>query len=741
MSSKTKKTVTSSANISVVSSVQNPQSSSTPVGSRPSSSAGRPHSPLSPTRHTRLQEKDALQNLNDRLAAYIDKVRQLESENSGLRREIQTSQEVTTREVSNIKGIYENELQDARKLLDDTSREKAKFEIELKRLYEENDDLKRRIKSTSRHPLSPWHGTTTSYHVAELYYDQLLAVARKWAESTGEIPHSQNTDVKNRHCALAKPIELRVSVDSGDHLLSAVAATVANRVDSGALATNQPAAGNVFIESKIFRVTQHNGVTTVRTRDGNVLMLLSGDALDKKTKDCNAAEGSARLYESRFSEITNKYNTAVADRKKVEDEARELAKELEKLRKLLADTRKQLEEEMLCRIDMENTVQSLREELVFKDQVFQQELQETRTRRQVEISEIDGRLAQQYEAKLQLSLQELREQQEANIKANRDEIEALYENKLKNLQSAANRNSTAATVAVEELRTMRTRIDSLNAQLNDLENKNAALSNRCRELERQLESERARHAEDLAALEAELARLRDEMAAQLREYATLMDIKISLDHEIATYRALIEGEEDRLNISAQSPRPESRASVSGSTSGTTRITPGRRSTPLRTARKRTFLEESHESSQNDFIVTSNAKGDFEVAEVCPDGKFVKIRNKSKKEQSLGGYQIIRKAGDQETAFKFHRTVKLEPGAIATVWSADTGAEHDPPRDIVMKSQKWFVANSFTTTLYNNDQEEIAASEMQRRTVSTSAQRHRELTHKYPRREQVTAQTQ
>lgn len=60
-----------------------------------------------------------------------------------------------------------------------------------------------------------------------------------------------------------------------------------------------------------------------------------------------------------------------------------------------------------------------------------------------------------------------------------------------------------------------------------------------------MESERARHAEDLASLEQELARLRDEMAGQLREYATLMDIKISLDHEIATYRTLLEGEEDR----------------------------------------------------------------------------------------------------------------------------------------------------------------------------------------------------
>lgn len=49
----------------------------------------------------------------------------------------------------------------------------------------------------------------------------------------------------------------------------------------------------------------------------------------------------------------------------------------------------------------------------------------------------DGRLAQVYEAKLQQSLNELREQQEANIKANREEIEALYENKVWSVQNTS----------------------------------------------------------------------------------------------------------------------------------------------------------------------------------------------------------------------------------------------------------------------------------------------------------------
>lgn len=60
-----------------------------------------------------------------------------------------------------------------------------------------------------------------------------------------------------------------------------------------------------------------------------------------------------------------------------------MEKENERLQTLLDDCRKSLEEETLQRIDLENHIQSLKEENSFKDQVFQQELTETRTRRQV----------------------------------------------------------------------------------------------------------------------------------------------------------------------------------------------------------------------------------------------------------------------------------------------------------------------------------------------------------------------
>lgn len=94
----------------------------------------------------------------------------------------------------------------------------------------------------------------------------------------------------------------------------------------------------------------------------------------------------------------------------------------------------------------------------------------------MEISEIDGRLAQQYEAKQQQALQELREQQDATIRGNRDELELRYDAKMKQLQAAASRNSHATGLAVEELRSARMQVDGLNLRISELENTNSALN-------------------------------------------------------------------------------------------------------------------------------------------------------------------------------------------------------------------------------------------------------------------------
>lgn len=103
--------------------LKDPSTSSPSVGSKVEARVTSP-------RVSRLQEKkDQLTSLNDRLAAYIDHIRSLETENQKLHLQVQTFEETTQREVSSIKELYERELAAARKLIDDLSKENAQLTV------------------------------------------------------------------------------------------------------------------------------------------------------------------------------------------------------------------------------------------------------------------------------------------------------------------------------------------------------------------------------------------------------------------------------------------------------------------------------------------------------------------------------------------------------------------------------------------------------------------------------------
>ncbi len=80
-------------------------------------------------RRSRIQEKEELAYLNDRFVSYIEQVRQMKEGNLRLELELSSVRDQVGKEAESVKALYEAELSDARNLIDETAKEKARQQI------------------------------------------------------------------------------------------------------------------------------------------------------------------------------------------------------------------------------------------------------------------------------------------------------------------------------------------------------------------------------------------------------------------------------------------------------------------------------------------------------------------------------------------------------------------------------------------------------------------------------------
>ncbi|KAI3377184.1 hypothetical protein L3Q82_009096 [Scortum barcoo] len=544
---------------------------STPAGSagrsgrssgRRSAAAGLSSSSGSPTCLSRIQEKEDLRHLNDRLANYIQRVQELESERSSMLLQLEEKDESKSREMGNVRRLYEEELADVRKSLDGLAGEKARLQIDYRNLCEEY----RRLQSRNQ----------------------------------------------------------------------------------------------------------------------------------KKESDLANALAQWRKVEATLSSKDAEYTQLLSENRRLNEDFSDVHGQLENVEGVLADTKNQLSSEILRRVEMENQVQTLKEQLELQRNISEQEIFEIRSRHESRLVEVDSGRRREFESKLAETMQQLRQDHESQLQQYKEEMDKTFSSKLQNAQQAALEKNNVASATKDELETTRIRMETLSTQVQQYQKEKMVLEGRFQELERTLDREREAWQQKLCQKEQEMLNMRSQMYSQLEDYENLLDVKLALDMEINAYRKMLEVEEQRLQLS---PSPSQRTTVPRTHEHSTRKLRGK---------KRKHEGASGSSPAYKMSSRSTEHGALSVDEVDVDGRYVRLRNNAEAEQPLGGWVVRRTYPDSgDISFHIPSSCVLAGGQTLTIWAAGAEMEADPGDLVLQGHRSWGPITDVRVILLNPNHEEIA----------------------------------
>ncbi|CAI4229389.1 unnamed protein product [Auanema sp. JU1783] len=372
----------------------------------------------------------------------------------------------------------------------------------------------------------------------------------------------------------------------------------------------------------------------------------------------------------------------------LEEEVARLKKENIRLSGELQRTRTEIDQETLNRIDYQNQVTTLLEEIDFIKRAQDQEIKELQA---MAARDTTAENRDYFKNELANAIRDIRNDYDQMINAQRNDLESWYKIKVQEINTQSARQNKEQEYQKDEVKRLRTQLGDLRGKLADLEGKNSLLERQIQELNYQLEDDQRSYEAALNDRDNQIRKMREECQALMVELQMLLDTKQTLDAEIAIYRKMLEGEGDGPGL----------RQLVEQVVRTTGINEVADTETMRVIKGETSSRTSYSRS---------AKGNVSIQETHPEGKYVTIENTHRsKEEPIGDWKLKRKIdGKKEIVFTVPHDFVLQPMQVIKIWAHGQGGVSGAPNTLIFNESDTFgVGNSIQTILYNKDGEERA----------------------------------